>query len=292
MRALRHGLAEFESPSGMKWLGAHLSIAKGLDTLQRQMELIGGDTCALFLKSSRSFASKPLTEEAAAAFRKAVRHPERLLPHGSYLINLASDEAGDKHYACLVDDMRRCHALGIRYYNIHPGSDVQKRGRGALALIAAQLDRAMREVPGVVVLLENMAGQGTVCCASFEELGCIIEHVEDKARIGVTLDTCHLFAAGYDIRTAEGFERTMEAFDRAVGIGYLKAMHLNDSKCPLGSRKDRHEQLGKGLIGTEAFRYIMNSSYFEDMPLVLETPSPDEYKRELQLLRSLEDGSS
>ncbi|KAI5172808.1 deoxyribonuclease IV [Pancytospora epiphaga] len=270
----------------MKWLGAHLSISKGLDTLQKQMDILESDTCALFLKSSRSFAAKPLTKEAITAFKKAVKHPERLLPHGSYIINLANDTVGDKHYDCLVDDLRRCHSLGILYYNLHPGADVNQTGERALSIIAKRLNQALKDVPGVIILLENMAGQGTVCCRTFREIACIIDQIEDKSRIGVTLDTCHLFGAGYDIRTGENFENIMQEFDKVVGMKYLKAMHLNDSKCPLNSRKDRHEQLGKGLIGLEAFRYIMNSRYFEEMPLILETPDPNEYKNEIQLLRS------
>jgi deoxyribonuclease-4 len=172
-------------------------------------------------------------------------------------------------------------------YNIHPGSDTKGIGKEALELVSVQLNRAMKDVPSVIILLENMAGQGSVCGRTFEELAYIIEHIEDKERIGVTLDTSHLFGAGYDIRTAENFEKIMREFDRIVGLKYLRAMHLNDSKCELDSRKDRHEQIGKGTIGIEAFRYIMNSSYFEDIPMILETPNPLEFGKEIALLRSL-----
>ncbi|KAI4291331.1 hypothetical protein PAPHI01_0605 [Pancytospora philotis] len=278
---------QLETAPTMKLLGAHLSIAKGLGKLQMQMEGLKCEACALFLKSQRRLATKPLEESAVQDFKDKVRHPERLLPHGSYLVNLANPEIVERSYANLIDDMQRCKALGIRYYNIHPGSDVKQRGDEALAAIAAQINRAHAEVADVVVLLENMAGQGNVCGKTFEELAFMIARVDDKSRIGVTLDTCHMFAAGYDIRTAEAFEATMQQFDRTVGLGYLKAMHLNDSKFPLGARKDRHEQIGKGHIGLEAFRYIMNSSHFEDIPMVLETPDGDKYAEEIALLKSL-----
>lgn len=272
---------------GMKLLGAHLSVAKGIDTVQKQMEELRSDTCALFLKNQRRFVSKPIDPQIVASFKKVTKSPEVLVPHGSYLVNLANEATLEKSYACLVDDMERCDRLGILYYNIHPGSDVNKMGEGALRLIAKQLNKAIGAVPRVVVLLENMAGQGTVCGKTFEELACIIKHIEDKNRIGVTLDTCHMFAAGYDIRTADSFDKVMHDFDRIVGHKYLKAVHLNDSKFPLGARRDRHEHIGKGHIGIEAFRYIMNSHYFDNIPMVLETPEPDEYKNEIKLLRSL-----
>lgn len=269
-------------------IGAHLSISKGIRTLQRQMEMLGSSTCAMFLKNQRQLRSKPMDEGEAEEFRRATKRPEAMVPHGSYLVNLANEDIAENSYGCLVDDLRRCSQLGIVYYNIHPGSDVKKIGERALLLIAAGINRALEEVRGVTVLLENMAGQGNVCGRTFEELAVIIENVSDKSRIGVTLDTCHLFGAGYDIRTAAGFEGVMEEFDRVVGMKYLKAVHLNDSKCALGSRRDRHEHIGEGEIGIEAFRYIMNSDRFEDIPMILETPDPARYKDELALLRSLE----
>ena len=275
----------------MKLLGAHLSVAKGLHTITKQMELLDCNSCAIFLKSPRMFKSKDLDNEAIKKFIKGVGCKDNILPHGSYLINLANPEILEKSYECFVDDLRRCLALGIRLYNLHPGKDVKGIGSKALSLIAEHINRAHNEVPSVIVLLENMAGQGSEVGRTFEELSEIIEQVDDKSRVGVTFDTCHAYGAGYDISTAESFESVMKDFDKKVGLKYLKAVHLNDSKFGLNSRKDRHEEIGKGMIGLEAFRYIMNSPYFEDIPLVLETPFPEHYKNEISLLRGLQENA-
>lgn len=271
----------------MKLIGPHLPVGKGLHTVQEQMERLSCETCGLFLKNQRRYGFSPLDEEAAAQFRNDVKNPAILLPHGSYLINLANPETFEKGYSCLVDDLRRCNELGIRLYNVHPGSDTGKLGiKAALDLIAKNLNRVMREVPGVIILIENMAGQGRVCGKNFDELREIISGVEDKDRIGITLDTCHMFCAGYDIRTSELFEEVMKEFDRKVGLKYLKAMHLNDSMNEFNTKKDHHESIGKGKIGVEAFRYIMNSKYFENIPMILETPDPTKYAEEIALLKS------
>jgi len=272
----------------MKLIGAHLSIAKGLHTIQQQMNLLKAETCAIFLRNQRRFESPALTDEEVTKFRSAVKNPALILPHGSYLINLANPESVEKNMTCLLDELRRCHRLGIQLYNIHPGSDTKKLGqKGAIDLMCKNINRAQAEVPDVIICVENMAGQGNVLGRTFEELNMIIQGVQDKERIGVTLDTCHMFAAGYDIRTAEGFESVMKSFDEKVGLKYLKGVHLNDSKFDLGTRKDQHESIGNGKIGLEAFRYIMNSEYFEDVPMVLETPLAEKFEEEIKLLRSL-----
>lgn len=268
-------------------IGAHVSISKGIHNIQLRMDEIGANTCGLFLKNQRQFSSKPLTKAAISQFRNVVKSPELLVPHGSYLINLANPSTIEKSYGCLIDDLQRCQALGIVYYNLHPGADTEKLGDKALKLIAEQINKAHKEVSGVTILLENMAGQGTTCGRTFEELAAIISQVEDKSRIGITLDTCHLFGGGYDIRTEDKFESVMKEFGRVVGLSYLKAMHLNDSKHALNSRKDRHESIGCGLIGLEAFRYIMNSKHFIGLPMILETPDGGRYKEEIDLLYSL-----
>lgn len=270
----------------MRYVGAHLSIADGLEKLQEKMDALESNACGLFLRNQRRFVSKPLDPAVVSRFHAAVQHPERLLPHGSYLINLANPAALERSYAGFLEDLRRCKALGIPLYNFHPGADVATLGTQALALIAQQINRAHAEVADVTILLENMAGQGRCIGSRFEELRDIIALVNDKSRIGVTLDTCHLFGAGYDIRTTEEFAKTMDAFDKIVGAQYLRAMHLNDSKCPLGSRRDRHASLGKGLIGLEAFKYVMSSPRFDNMPLILETPDESLYKEEIALLFS------
>ncbi|KAF7683564.1 putative endonuclease 4 [Astathelohania contejeani] len=275
---------------GKRLLGAHLSIAKGLYTLQSQMEAISGTTCAFFLKNQRRYDSKMLSNEEIYKFNTFVTHPEILLPHGSYLINLANPDPiiHEKSMNCLEDDLVRCDKLGVSMYNLHPGSDVKKLGKRALEFIAKNINTVLRKVPNVMILLENMAGQGTVVGGCFQDLAHIISIIEDKSRIGVCLDTCHLFGSGYDIRTADKFQRTMDEFDKIVGIKYLKAMHLNDSKEPLGSKKDRHECIGKGHIGIGAFEFIMTNPIFEGIPLILETPNPELYGEEIKLLKDLE----
>ncbi|KAM0681225.1 hypothetical protein GINT2_000423 [Glugoides intestinalis] len=273
----------------MKLIGAHLSIAKGLEKIQEQMELLDCKTCAIFLKNQKQFIAKELSADTINKFREVVKDKEVIVPHGSYLVNLANPETVERHMECFLDDLRRCFKLGIRLYNLHPGSDTKKIGKEESAkLIANNLNRAMKEVPEVVILLENMAGQGNVYGRTFEELKAVIELVEDKERIGVTLDTCHMFAGGYDIRTAESFEKVMKEFDEKVGKRYLKALHLNDSLHGLDSRKDRHASIGEGKIGIEAFKFIMKSSYFEELPMILETPFPEKYSEEIKLLKRLE----
>lgn len=274
---------------GKYLLGAHLSISKGIHTLQHKMNVLQIPTCALFLKSQRTFNFKKINGVDVKKFKEHVRRPDLLLPHSSYLVNLANPEIGQgKGLEVLQDDLERCNLLGIKLYNIHPGSDVKKLGRKALSLISHRLNEIFAAVPGVTVLVENMAGQGKVVGSTFGELKEIIEGVVDKSRIGVCLDTCHLFGAGYDVRTAESFGSVMREFDRTVGLEYLRAMHLNDSKAALGSRKDRHESIGKGQIGLGAFRFVMTSKMFENMPLVLETPDPALYGEEIRLLESLQ----
>lgn len=272
----------------MKLIGAHLSVARGLHSIQQQMNLLKSETCAIFLKNQRRFESPELSEEEVAKFRDTVKRPALILPHGSYLINLANPETVEKNMACLLDDLKRCHRLGIRLYNIHPGSNTKKLSlTEAIELVARNINQAHAKIPDVVICIEIMAGQGNVVGKTFEELSMIIQAVADKDRIGITLDTCHMFAGGYDIRTAAGFESVMKSFDAKVGLGYLKGVHLNDSKFDLGTCRDQHECIGKGKIGLEAFRYVMNSSYFEDVPMILETPCPDKYAEEIELLRSL-----
>jgi len=269
-------------------IGAHLPIGKGIWTIQKQMDILKIETCAIFLKNQRRFDFSHIEEKSVSKFKEEVKNPFTIVPHASYLINLANPKMQDQSYNCLIDDMKRCNLLGIGFYNIHPGSDTSKLGnKRALEMIAENLNKAIKEVPNVVVLLENMAGQGNVCGRTFEELKSIIDLIDDQSRIGVTLDTCHMFAGGYDIRSPELFEKIMLDFDRIIGMKYLKAVHLNDSKNEFNSRKDRHESIGKGQIGIEAFRYIMNSKFFEDIPMVLETPEPKNYAKEIEILRGL-----
>lgn len=197
-----------------------------------------------------------------------------MLPHGSYLVNLAqADKAkADQAYTNFVDDLKRCDALGIKLYNFHPGSTGGESMESATGRIAAQLNKSHKETESVITVIENMCGHGNIIGGRFEELRDIIAGVDDKSRVGVCIDTCHSFAAGYDLRSPEAFGATMEEFDRVVGLKYLKALHMNDSKAPLGSHRDLHANIGTGFLGLRAFHNVMNYDSFQNMPLVLETP--------------------
>lgn len=267
-----------------KYVGAHLSISKGLYKIQKQMDDIDADACAIFLKNQRTYNFKPIADTDVEKF-KNIKNPELVLPHSSYLINLANDAEG-KAYRLFLDDLERCEKLNIPLYNMHPGSNTIKDYDQAIQNIIDGINKAISETRNVIVCIENMAGQGNVLGKTFKELHRIIEGIENKERIGVVLDTCHLFGAGYDVRTYKSFEKVMQEFDKVVGHKYLKGMHLNDSKMDLGTKKDRHEQLGKGKIGLECFKYIMNSQWFEDIPMILETPDDTKYKEEISLLKS------
>lgn len=267
-----------------KILGIHQSRKGGIHTIQTQMNALKTDTCAFFFGSPRSFASKPLTTEEIKQFKQIVKNPSTLLPHGSYLINLVNKDP--KHAELFKAELTKCRQLGINLYNIHPGSDTSGIGvEKALDQIALNINSLD---PGPIIVIENMAGDGKKLGYTFEHLRGIIDRVEDKEKVGVCLDTCHLFAAGYDIRTAEKFDEVMKQFDSVVGIKYLKGMHLNDSKQDLGSRKDRHELIGKGKIGIEAFKFIMQSHWFDKVSLIIETPDEGNEQEEIEMLRSFE----
>lgn len=196
------------------------------------------------------------------------------MPHGSYLINLAQPdpEKAEQAYTCFLDDLRRCEELGITLYNFHPGSTLKFPRPEAIGRIAVQLNKAHKATKTVTTVLENMAGAGNVIGSTWEDLRDIIALVEDKDRVGVCIDTCHTFAAGYDLRTPEAFQKTMEGFDSTVGMSYLKALHLNDSKAPLGANRDRHANIGTGFLGLRAFWNVVNFEPFQGLPMVLETP--------------------
>lgn len=213
---------------------------------------------------------------------------EHILPHDSYLINLGAPEVDklDKSRAAFIDEMERCNQLGLTLLNFHPGSHLKKVSeQECLATIAASINLAHKTVPDVVAVIENTAGQGTNLGWKFEHLAEIIEQVEDKDRVGVCIDTCHTFTAGYDLRTKEDCERTFAEFDRIVGMHYLRAMHLNDSKVEFASKVDRHHSLGKGEIGWDCFEYIAKDSRFDGIPLILETIDPDIWQQEINTLR-------
>ncbi|KAH9386171.1 uncharacterized protein NEMAJ01_1067 [Nematocida major] len=275
-----------------KHVGAHLSIQGGIELIFGRIKSLGARAAAMFLKPQRTFTVKPYAPETICAFKRE-NTQEMLLPHASYLINLAQPDAekAKKSYGLFLDELTRCDQLEIPLCNIHPGSNVAKLPiKAACQLISENINRAHKETKSVTVVIENMAGQGNTVGSKFKELRMIIDGVENKERIGVCLDTCHLFGAGYDIRTKKSFQKVMDEFNEVVGLEYLKGVHINDSKEALGSKKDRHASIGKGLIGLEAFVYIMNSPLFNGIPMILETPDPEKYKEEITLLYSLIEG--
>ena len=277
-------------------LGAHESIAGGVEKALDRGQKVGCDTVQIFVKSPNRWVSKPLAEKNVTAFKKAVEETGiwPVFAHSLYLINLATpDEAlWRKSLNALTDDLERCEALGLPGLVIHPGSH---RGAGeavGLARIAAALDEIHARLPGygVQVWLEITAGQGDHLGYTFEQLRAMIDGVQEPERLGVCFDTAHAFAAGYELRHREGYEATWAAFDAVLGLDRLRAIHLNDSKKGLGSRVDRHEHIGKGMLGLEPFRFLVNDARFRGLPMVLETDKgPDlvEDKENLAVLRSL-----
>lgn len=277
----------------MKLIGAHVSAAGGVYNAPLNAHNIGANAFALFTKNQRQWIAKPLEQSAITAFKARCQqygfHPEAILPHDSYLINLGSPDAEklEKSRNAFIDEMDRCQQLGLHLLNFHPGSHLKKISESdCLALIAESINMAHQAVPNVVAVIENTAGQGSNLGWRFEHLAEIITQVEDKTRVGVCIDTCHTFAAGYDLRTEQATEQTFAEFDQIVGMHYLRGMHLNDSKGKLGSHLDRHNSLGVGEIGWDCFRYLMQDPRFDNIPLVLETIDPDIWQQEIAKLRS------
>ncbi|KAG9338824.1 hypothetical protein JZ751_025261 [Albula glossodonta] len=258
-----------------KYIGAHVSISGGIWKAVDDCVAMGGRSFALFLGSQRSWQRPPLNSAAAEKFQKACSEngfdPVHILPHGSYLMNCGSpkQDVFEKSQALLVDELCRCTALGLCHFNLHPGA--------SLGSITTEQ------------LLENMCGQGSTVGGQFSELRGIIDRVRDQSRVGVCLDTCHAFAAGYDLSAAGGVKSVLDEFDQVVGLSYLRAVHLNDSKGKLGCHLDRHEDVGRGQIGLQAFRDIVNEPRLDNIPLILETPGRPgfEYPEQIELLYSL-----
>lgn len=278
----------------MKRIGAHVSASGGVENAPENARKIGAQAFALFTKNQRQWKARPLTSENIDGFRRNVEKfgfsMDFIMPHDSYLINLGhpQKEALGKSREAFLDEMQRCEQLGIRLLNFHPGSHLKMVSPDkCLKTIAESINIALDKTNGVVAVIENTAGQGTNLGFEFSQLAQIIGDVEDKDRVGVCYDTCHGFVAGYDIRTDETFTATFKKFDEIVGFKYLKGLHLNDAKKPLGSRVDRHESIGKGEIGREAFRLLMNDPRFDDIPMILETPNEELWKEEIEMLYSM-----
>ena len=277
----------------MKYFGAHVSASGGVENAPLNAIAIGAKAFALFTKNQRQWAAKPLTDSSIAAFKENMKQggfrAQDVLPHDSYLINLGHPEveAREKSLRAFIDELERCQQLGLCYLNFHPGSHLNQIDEEvSLNLIADSINHALSCTEGVTAVIENTAGQGSNLGHRFEHLAHIIDKVDDKSRIGICLDTCHTFAAGYDLRDRKTYDETMAEFERIVGFKYLKAMHINDSKPKLGSRVDRHHSLGKGEIGLDTFRYIANDPRLDDMPLVLETIDSDIWDKEIEMLYS------
>ena len=277
----------------MKYFGAHVSASGGTDNAPANAHAIGATAFALFTKNQRQWVAKPLTAGEIDAFRKACDtygyRPEQILPHDSYLINLGhpEKEALEKSRTAFLDEMQRCELLGLDRLNFHPGSHLQKiTEEESLDRIAESINIALDKTRGVTAVIENTAGQGSNLGFRFEHLRYLIDRVEDKSRVGVCIDTCHAFAAGYDLRTAEACDATFAELDRVVGFNYLKGMHLNDAMKILGSRVDRHMPLGEGMIGMECFRYIARDERFDGIPLILETPDETRWSEEIARLKA------
>jgi deoxyribonuclease-4 len=274
-------------------IGAHISTKGGLSTIFERASAINASAAALFSKNGNQWKGKELTDEDCASFT-AQRTVQPLLTHASYLINLATTnpEFHRKSLAAMIDELDRAERLGIHAVVLHPGAHMGAGSDAAIDQIARSLDMVHAAIPNhrVVTLLETAAGQGSCVGCTFEELGQMIARVDDKRRVGICFDTCHVFAAGYDLRTRDGYERTIDEMERHVGLDNVGAFHLNDSKKPLGSRVDRHQHIGEGELGLDAFRFLLNDARFARIPKVIETPKTIETESDLKnltLLRSL-----
>lgn len=278
----------------MKYIGAHVSAAGGVENAPINAHAIGAKAFAFFTKNQRQWIAAAYSGQNIALFRSRCQEygytPDHILPHSSYLINLGNPgvEELQKSRAAFNDEMKRCEQLGINRLNFHPGSHLNQISVDAcLDRIAESINVALEQTRGVTAVLENTAGQGTNLGHTFEQLAYIIDKVEDKSRVGVCLDTAHMLAAGYEIRTREAYEATFRRFDEIIGFRYLRGMHLNDSKKELSTRVDRHESIGKGVMNMDLFSFIMNDPRFDDLPLILETPDETLWAEEIRMLYAL-----
>jgi deoxyribonuclease-4 len=277
----------------MKYIGAHVSASGGVENAPLNAYAIGARAFALFTKNQRQWFSNPLTKASIKFFRdnceKYDYKPFQILPHDSYLINLGhpEKEALEKSRASFLDEMQRCEQLGLDRLNFHPGSHLNAISiDDCLKRIAESVNIALDKTKGVTAVIENTAGQGTNLGHSMEQLREIIDHIEDKSRVGICIDTCHAFTSGYDVKTPAGFKETFRKFSEIIGFEYLKGMHLNDSRKDRATRVDRHESIGAGFLGDDAFRILMNDPRFDDLPLILETPDESLWEEEIRKLYS------
>ena len=275
----------------MKYIGAHVSSSGGVENAPANAIAIGANAFALFTKNQRQWVSAPLSEKSITLFKQRCEQggldARYILPHDSYLINLGSpDEEGlQKSRNAFFDEMSRCEQLGLTMLNFHPGSHLNKISlEECLDRIAESINMALERTSGVTAVIENTAGQGSNVGNRFEHIRYIIDKVQDKSRVGVCIDTCHTYSAGYDI--VGNYDAVFEEFDKVIGFGYLRGVHLNDSKKLLASRVDRHDSLGDGTLGIDFFKRFMNDTRFDNMPVILETPDENRWRDEIVMLRS------
>ena len=278
----------------MKFIGAHVSASGGVFNAPLNAMKIGAKAFALFTKNQRQWVAKPLDGETIDKFKKNLELsailPKYVLPHDSYLINLGhpEKEKREKSLNAFIDEIQRCDELGLDKLNFHPGSHLSKISEEeCLEFVSQSMNEALKKTKNVKLVIENTAGQGSNMGYKLEHLGYLVKNSMDRQRVGVCIDTCHFFTSGYDIRDKESYDDSMKKFDTIVGFEFLAGMHLNDSKPDLGSRVDRHESIGEGKIGLEAFRLIMNDNRIDDIPMILETPNSEIWAQEIELLYSL-----
>ena len=279
----------------MKFVGAHVSTSGGVFNAPLNAKELNAKAFALFTKNQKRWEAKPLDGKTIDLFKRNLEDsgilPKHILPHDSYLINLGHPEEEKliKSRDAFIDELQRCHQLGLDRLNFHPGSHLREISEDeCMGKISQSINIALDKTSNVKAVIENTAGQGSNLGYTFEQLAQIIDKVEDKSRVGICIDTCHMFVAGYDIRTREAYDKTWKSFADIVGFEYLMGMHINDSKPPLGSKKDRHHSIGQGEIGFDAFKFIMNDERMDDIPPVLETIDDTIWKEEIELLYSFE----
>ena len=278
----------------MKRIGAHVSAAGGVENAPLNALTIGADAFALFVKNQRQWNAKALEVESINKFDENLKlaniKKEHVLPHNSYLINLGHPDAEKrkKSINAFIDEISRANLLGLKMINFHPGSHLREISENeCLENISNSINFIIANTSDVKLVIENTAGQGSNLGYKLEHLAYLIDKTQNKQRIGVCIDTCHFFAGGYDLRSKESYKKTMSEFDKLVGYKYLSGMHLNDSKNSLGVKKDRHESIGKGTLGLEAFENIMRDENIDEIPLILETINPEIWADEIKLLRQM-----
>ena len=278
----------------MKYLGAHVSSSGGVENAPVNANNIGAKAFALFTKNQRQWFSNPLTHASIKQFKENCEKFDyksfQILPHDSYLINLGHPEREPlkKSRESFLDEMQRCEQLSLDRLNFHPGSHLNSMSiEDCLNRIAESINIVLDKTKGVTAVIENTAGQGTNLGHTFEQIREIIDNVEDKSRVGVCIDTCHAYTAGYDVKSREGFTATFTKFSEIIGFNYLKGMHLNDSKKDRSTRVDRHENIGAGFLGDDTFGMLMNDTRFDNLPLILETPEESLWEGEIKKLYSL-----